>query len=311
MASQSQLSCSSKVVNSMTFDISESEQTPSPLVNDTIPEKEAITEKEIAVTEDKAIQTLFRRMSAAEVSQDEENSKENVGESIVDVEPEDLVNENKSELEEDNKKEGLLEKDIEETDVAQGGQEEDIVVAEHAQEELKTNGGAEEMTDKPFEEDQLENETTENEKTDAEESMTYTEPEMSNEHLEDDQQDRDKEQEPEEQHIESLKSEGDPSQNLKTSAGSKELEKEEMALGTVDAKMVPEEPSMEETMSFIPEEDVDPVLSENVKCSPTKELNAGVIKSDVLNILGPVESEVTALRDKEQRKLKARKVLNA
>ncbi len=262
----------------MTFDISESEQTLSPLVNDTITEKEAITEKEIAVTEDKATQTLFIRMSAAEVSQEEENSKENVGESVVDVEPEDLVNENKSEQEEDNKKEGLLEKDIEETDVAQGGQEEDVVVAEHAQEELKTNGGAEEMTDKPVEEDQLENETT-----DAEESRTYTEPEMSKEHLEDDQQDRDKEQEP---------------------------EKEEMALSTVDAKVVPEEPSMEETMSFIPEEDVDPVLSENVKCSPTKELNAGVIKSDVLNILGPVESEVTAFCDKEQSKVKARKVLN-
>lgn len=306
MASQSQLSWSSKVVHSMTFDISESEQTLSPLVNDTIPEKEAITEKEIAVTEDKAAQTLFRRMSAAEVSQEEENSKENVGESVVDVEPEDLVNENKSEQEEDNKKERLLEKDIEETDVAQGGQEEDIVVAEHAQEELKTNGGAEEMTDKPVEKDQLENETT-----DAEESRTYTEPEMSKEHLEDDQQDRDKEQEPEEQHIESLKSEGDPSQNLKTSAGFKELEKEEMALSTVDAKVVLEEPSMEETMSFIPEEDVDPVLSENVKYSPTKELNAGVIKSDVLNILGPVESEVTTFCDKGQSKVKARKVLNA
>lgn len=64
---------------------------------------------------------------------------------------------------------------------------------------------------------------------------------------------------------------------MKTSAGSKELEEEEMALNTVDAKVVPEEPSMEETMSFIPEEDVDPVLSENVKCSPTKELNSGVI----------------------------------
>ncbi len=68
------------------------------------------------------------------MSQEEENSKENVGESVVDVEPQDLVNENKSEQEEDNKKEGLLEKDIEETDVAQGGQEEDVVVAEHAQE---------------------------------------------------------------------------------------------------------------------------------------------------------------------------------
>ncbi len=295
----------------MTFDISESEQTLSPLENDTIPEKEAIAEKEIAVTEDKATPTSFRRMRAADVSQDEEKSNENVGESIVDVEPEDLVNENKSEQEQDNKIEGLLEKDIEETDVAQGGQEEDIVVAEYAQEELKTNGGAEEMTDKPVEEDQLENETTENEKTDAEESMTYTEPEMSKEHLEDDQQDRDKEQEPEEKHIEALKFEVDPSQNLKTSAGSKELEKEEMALATVDAKVVHEEPSMEETMSFIPEEDVDAVLSENEKCSPTKELNAGVLKSDVLNICGPVESEVTTIRDKEQSKVKARKVLNS
>ncbi len=295
----------------MTFDISESEQTLSPLENDTIPEKEAIAEKEIAVTEDKATQTSFRRMRAADVSQDEEKSNENVGESIVDVEPEDLVNENKSEQEQDNKIEGLLEKDIEETDVAQGGQEEDIVVAKYAQEELKTNGGAEEMADKPVEEDQLENETTENEKTDAEESMTYTEPEMSKEHLEDDQQDRDKEQEPEEKHIEALKFEVDPSQNLKTSAGAKELEREEMVLSTVDAKVVPEEPSMEETMSFIPEEDVDPVLSENVKCSPTKELNAGVLKSDVLNSLGPVESEVTTIRDKEQSKVKARKVLNS
>ncbi|XP_016312178.1 centrosomal protein of 290 kDa isoform X2 [Sinocyclocheilus anshuiensis] len=297
--SRPSLSWSSKVVHSKTFDISESEQIQSPLVNDTIPEKEAITEKEIAVTEDKATQTSSRRLSAAEVSQDEENSKENVGESIVDVEPEDLVNENKSEQEEDNKKEGLGEKDIEEPDEAQGGQEEDIVVAENAQEELKTNGVTEEMTDKPLEEDQLEYE-----KTNAEESRTYTEPEMSKKHLEDDQQDRDKEKEPEEQHIESLKSEGDPSQNLKTS---KELEEEEMALCTVDAKVVSEEPSMEETMSFIPEEDVDPVLSENVKCSPTKELNSGVIKSDVLNILGPVESEVTTFREKDQSKVKARK----
>ncbi|XP_016115081.1 centrosomal protein of 290 kDa [Sinocyclocheilus grahami] len=278
--SRPSLSWSSKVVHSKTFDISESEQIQSPLVNDTVPEKGAITEKEIAVTEDKATQTSSSRLSAAEVSEDEENSKENVGESIVDVEPEDLVNENKSEQEEDNKKEGLGEKDIEEPDEAQGGQEEDIVVAENAQEELKTNGVAEEMTDKPLEEDQLEYE-----------------------HLEDDQQDRDKEQEPGEQHIESLKSEGDPSQNLKTS---KELEEEEMVLST-DAKVVPEEPSMEETMSFIPEEDVDPVLSENVKCSPTKELNSGVIKSDVLNILGPVESEVTTFREKEQSKVKARK----
>lgn len=44
------------------------------------------------------------------------------------------MNENKSEQEEDDKKEELGETDIEEPDEAQGGQEEDIVVAEHAQE---------------------------------------------------------------------------------------------------------------------------------------------------------------------------------
>ncbi|XP_043083960.1 nestin-like [Puntigrus tetrazona] len=289
MASQSQLSWSSKVVSSMTFNISESEQT--------IPVKEAITEKEMAVTEDIATKTPFRSMSAAEVSQDELNSKENVDESVVAVEPEDLVNENKSEQEEDNKKEGLLEEDTEKPDAPQGRQEEDMMQAEHAQEELKTNRDEEEMTDKPLEEDRLENE-----KTTAEESRTETE--MSKEPLEDDQQDRDKEQEPEEHHIESLKSEGDPIQNLKTSAGSKELEEEEMAVSTVDAKVVPEEPTMGKTMSFISEKDMDPVLNEKVKCFPTKELKTG-------DILGPVESEVTAFPDKEQttKKVKSRKVL--
>ncbi|RXN19126.1 centrosomal protein of 290 kDa [Labeo rohita] len=284
--SRPSLNWSSKVTHSVTFDISEGE-TRSPLVNDTIHETEAVTEKEIAVTESKATQTSF---SAAEVSQDEERSKENLGDSVVDIEPEDLVNESKSEQEEKDKKEALLEKDTKEPDETQGGQ------GEHAQEELKTNEDAEEtdsglthqeITDKPLEGDQLEVETAENEKTNAEENRTHTEPEMSKEHLEDNQQDGNKEQE------------GDPSQNVKTSAGSKELEEEETAHSTVDSNLVLEQPAMEETKSFIPEEDVDPIVSENVKCSPTKELDAGVIKSELDANLGPVESEVTTFHDKE------------
>ncbi|XP_050955227.1 centrosomal protein of 290 kDa isoform X2 [Labeo rohita] len=286
VALPSQLNWSSKVTHSVTFDISEGE-TRSPLVNDTIHETEAVTEKEIAVTESKATQTSF---SAAEVSQDEERSKENLGDSVVDIEPEDLVNESKSEQEEKDKKEALLEKDTKEPDETQGGQ------GEHAQEELKTNEDAEEtdsglthqeITDKPLEGDQLEVETAENEKTNAEENRTHTEPEMSKEHLEDNQQDGNKEQE------------GDPSQNVKTSAGSKELEEEETAHSTVDSNLVLEQPAMEETKSFIPEEDVDPIVNENVKCSPTKELDAGVIKSELDANLGPVESEVTTFHDKE------------
>uniref|UniRef100_A0A9J8AIZ9 Centrosomal protein 290 n=1 Tax=Cyprinus carpio carpio TaxID=630221 RepID=A0A9J8AIZ9_CYPCA len=311
VASPPKLSWSSKVVHSMTYDISEDEKTRSSLVNDTIPGKEAVPEKQTAVTEDKATQTSFKS-----VSQDEEKSQENVGQSAADVEQEDLVNENKSEQEEDNIKEGLVEKDIEEPDETQGGQEEDIVVAEHAQEEMKTNVDVEEldsglthqeMTDKTLEEDQLENETTENEKTNTEENRIHTEPGIL-------KQDRDKEQEPEKQQIESLISEGDTSQNLKSSAGSKELEEEAAAaaLSTVDAKLLPEEPAIDENMSFIPEEDVDHILSENVKCFLTKELNTGVIKTelDVLDILGSVESEVTTFNDKEQTmksKVKARK----
>ncbi|XP_059401831.1 centrosomal protein of 290 kDa isoform X2 [Carassius carassius] len=306
VASPPKLSWSSKVVHSMTFDISEGQKTRSSLVNDTIPGKEVVPEKEIAVAEDKATQTSFRSMSAAKVSQDKEKTQDNVGERVADVEPEDLFNENKSEQEEDNKKE--VEKDIEEPDETRGGQEEDIVVAEHAQEELNTNGDAEELdsglthqeiTDKPLEEDQLENE-----KTNAEESRTQTEPGIL-------KQDRDKEQEPEEQHIKSLKSEGDPSQNLKTSEGSKELE-EAAALSTGDAILLPEEPTMDKIMSFIDEQDVAHILNENVKCSLTKELNTGVIKTelDVLDILGSVESEVITFNDKEQTmksKVKTRK----
>ncbi len=287
----------------MTFDISESEQTLSPLVNDTIPEKEAITEKEIAVTEDKATQTLFRRMSAAEVSQEEENSKENVGESVVDVEPEDLVNENKSEQEEDNKKERLLEKDIEETDVAQGGQEEDIVVAEHAQEELKTNGGAErwqisllkKISWKMKRQMQKKVGLTQSQRCQKNIWRMTNKTEIRSKNLKNNilslwnlkviQAKILK-------HLQGLKS-------LKRRNGTQHSWCQSGAWRTI----------MEETMSFIPEEDVDPVLSENVKCSTTKELNAGVIKSDVLNILGPVESEVTAFCDKEQSKVKARRYL--
>lgn len=308
LASPSQLSSSSKV-RSMTFDISEAEQTQSPLLNDTIPGSTEI-EKEVAT------QTFLT--SAAEVSRDEEQHKENC---VVDLEPEDVVNEIE--------KEESVEKEKNEPDEAQGGQ--DIVVSEHAQEELKTNRETEEIRSglthqkKALEEDQLEDKPTDNGITNAEEmldnSRTRTEPETSKVQLEDDPQDRDKEQEPEEQHIEiteSFKSEGDPI-HLKTSAGSKEVEEEETVLSsstTFDAKLVPEEPTMEETMSFIPVEDVDPILSEDVKGSSTKALNADVVESklDVLDILRPVESDFTVFHDKEQTmksKVKARKVLDA
>lgn len=286
----------------MTFDIRETEQTQFLLLNDIIPGSTEI-KKEIAFKENKATQTSFT--SAAEVSQDEEKS------CVVDLEPQDLVNDNKSE-QEANKKEESVEKDKDEPDEAQ--REQDIEIAEHAQEELKTNGETEELEselthqEKALKEDQLEDETTENEKENAEEMLdnsgTHTEPEMSKEQLEDDQQDRDKEQEPEEQHIESLKS--DQSIHLKTSAGSKELEEEETVLGsstTFDAKLVPEESTIEETI----------VLNEDVKGSPTTELNVDVVESklDVLDILGTVE---TIFHDKEQTmksKVKARKVLDA
>lgn len=284
----------------MTFDIRETEQTQSPLLNDIIPGSTE-NRKKIAFKKNKATQTSFT--SAAEVSQDEEKS------CVVDLEPEDLVNDNISEQEEANEKEESAEKDEDEPDEAQGGQ--DIEIAEHAQEELKTNGETEELEsglthqEKALEEDQLEDETTENEKANAEEMLdnsgTHTEPEMSKEQLEDDQQDRDKEQDPEEQHIESLKS--DQSIHLKTSAGSKELEEEETVLGsstTFDAKLVPEEPTIEDTI----------VLNEG---SPTTELNANVVESklDFLDILGTVE---TVFHEKEQTmksKVKARKVLDA
>ncbi|XP_067235779.1 centrosomal protein of 290 kDa isoform X3 [Chanodichthys erythropterus] len=297
LASPSQLSSSSKVC-SMTFDIRETEQTQSPLLNDIIPGSTE-NRKKIAFKKNKATQTSFT--SAAEVSQDEENS------CVVDLEPEDLVNDT-SEQEEANEKEEPAEKDKDEPDEAQGGQ--DIEIAEHAQEELKTNGETEELEsglthqEKALEEDQLEDETTENEKANAEEMLdnsgTHTEPEMSKEQLEDDQQDRDKEQDPEEQHIESLKS--DQSIHLKTFAGSKELEEEETVLGsstTFHAKLVPEEPTIEDTI----------VLNEDVKGSPTTELNANVVESklDVLDILGTVE---TVFHEKEQTmksKVKARK----
>lgn len=288
----------------MTFDISEAEQTQSPLLNDTIPGSAEIKE-EIAFKENKATQTSFT--SAAEVSRGEEKS------CVVDLEPEDLVNDDKSEQEEANKKEESVEKDKDEPDEAQGGQ--DIEIAEHALEEVKTNGETKELEsglthqENALEEDQLEDETTENEKANAEEMLdnsgTHTEPEMSKVQLEDDQQDRDKEQEPEEQHIESLKS--DQSIHLKTSEGSKELEEEEeTVLGsstTFDAKLVSEEPTMEETV----------VSSEDVKGSPTTQLNADVVESklDVLDILGTVE---TIFHDKEQKmksKVKAQKVLDA
>ncbi|KAK7121543.1 hypothetical protein R3I93_022587 [Phoxinus phoxinus] len=295
LASPSQLSSSSKV-RSMTFDISEAEQTQSPLLNDTIPGSTEI-EKEVVT------QTFT---SAAEVSRDEEPNKENC---VVDLEPEDV-----NEIE----KEESVEKEKNEPDEAQGGQ--DIVVSEHAQEELKTNRETEEIKsglthEKALEEDQLEDKPTDNGNTNAEEmldsSRTRTEPETSKVQLEDDPQDGDKEQEPEEQHVEiteSSKSEADPI-HLKTSAGSKEVEEEETVLSssiTFDAKLVPEEPTMEETTSFIPVEDVDPILSEDVKGSSTKVLNANV----VLDTLRPVESDFTVFHDKEQTmksKLKARK----
>lgn len=291
----------------MTFDISEAEQTHSPLLNDTIPGSIKI-EKEVAT------QTFYT--SAAEVSRDEQN-KENC---VVDLEPEDV-----NEIE----KEESVEKEKNESDEAQGGQ--DIVVSENAQEELKTNRETEEIKsvlthqEKALEEDQLEDKPTDNGNTNAEQmldnSWTRTEPETSKVQLEDDPQDRDKEQDLEEQYIEiteSLKSEGDPI-HLKTSAGSKEVEEEETLLSsstTFDAKLVPEEPTMEETMSFIPVEDVDPILSEDVKGSSTKALNADVVgsKLDVLDILRPVESDFTVFHDKEQTmksKVKARKVLDA
>lgn len=279
----------------MTFDIRETEQTQSPLLNDIIPGSTEI-KKEIAFKKSKATQTSFT--SAAE---DEEKS------CAVDLEPEVLVNDNKSKQEEANKKEESVERDKDKPDEAQGG--EDIEIAEHAQEELKTNGETEELeSGLAHQENALEEETTENEKANAEEMLdnsgTHTEPEMSKEQLEDDQQDRDKEQEPEEQHIESLKS--DQSIHLKTSAGSKELEEEETVLGsstTFDAKLVPEEPTIEETI----------VLNEDVKGSPTTELNVNVVESklDVLDILGTVE---TVFHDKEQTmksKVKPRKVLDA
>lgn len=286
----------------MTFDISEAEQTQSPLLNDTIPGSTEI-EKEVAT------QTFFT--SAAEVNQDEEQNKENC---VVDSEPEDM-----NEIE----KEESVEKEKNESDEPQGGQ--DIVVSEHAQEELKTNRETEEIKsglthqEKALEEDQLEDKPTDNGNMDN--SWTHTEPETSKVQLEDDPQDRYKEQDPEEQHIEiteSLKSEGDPI-HLKTSAGSKEVEEEETLLSsstTFDAKLVPEEPTMEKTMSFIPVEDVGPIVSEDVKGSSTKALNADVVgsKLDVLDILRPVESDFTVFHDKEQTmksKVKARKVLDA
>ncbi|CAM4734522.1 unnamed protein product [Leuciscus chuanchicus] len=299
LASPSQLSSSSKV-RSMTFDISEAEQTQSPLINDTILGSTEI-EKEVAT------QTFFT--SAAEVSQDEEQNMEN-------CELEDV-----NEIE----KEESVEKEKNESDEAQGGQ--DIVVSEHAQEELKTNRETDEIEsglthqEKALEEDQLEDKPTDNGNTNAEQmldnSWTHTEPETSKVQLEDDPQDRDKEQDPEDQHIEiteSFKSEGDPI-HLKTSAGSKEVEEEETVLSsstTFDAKLVPEEPTMEETVSFIPVEDVDPILSEDVKGSSTKALNADIVgsKLDVLDILRPVESDFTVFHDKEQTmksKVKARK----
>lgn len=279
----------------MTFDISEAEQTQSPLLNDTIPGLTVI-EKEMAFKENKATQTSFT--SAAELTQDEEKNKENC---IVDLEPEDLVNDDKSEQGEANKKEESVEKDKEEPDEAQGRQ--DIVAAEHAQEELNTNGETEE---KALEDDQLEDKTTENEKTNAEEmldnSRTHTEPEMSKLQLEDDQQDKVKEQEPEEQHIESLKP--DQSIYLKTSAESKEPEEEETVLSsstTFEAKLVPEEQTMEETI----------VLNEVVNVSPTTELNVDFVehKLDVLDILGPVESDFKKQTMKS--KVRAQKVFDA
>ncbi|XP_077066806.1 centrosomal protein of 290 kDa isoform X3 [Siphateles boraxobius] len=305
LASQSQLSSLSKVC-SMTFDISEAEQTQSPLLNDTIPGSTEI-EKEVAT------QTCFT--SPAEVSRDEQN-KENC---VVDLEPEDVVNEIE--------KEESVEKVKNEPDEAQGGQ--DLVLSEHAQEELKTNRETEEIKsglthqENALEEDQLEDKPTDNGNTNAEEMLDNirirTEPETSKVQKEDDPQDRGNEQEPEEQHIkitESLKSEGDPI-HLKTSAGSKEVEEEETVLSsstTFDAKLVPEEPTMEETMSTCgpPLEDVDPILSEDVKGSPTKVLNADVVgsKLDVLDILRPVESDFTVFHDKEQTmksRVKARK----
>ncbi|XP_067293288.1 myb-like protein X [Pseudorasbora parva] len=319
LVSPCQLSSSSKI-RSMTFDISEVEQNQSPLINDTIPGSTEI-EKEVAFKENEATQTSLT--SAAEVSRDEEKNN-----CVVNLESEDLVNDNKSEQEEANKKEESVEKDQDEPDEAQGGQDIVAIDAEHAQEELKTNGETKKIKsrlthqEKALEEDQLEDKTTDNEKTTAEgmldNSRTHTEPETSKGQLEDDQQDIDKEQEPEEQHIEiteSMKSEGDPI-HLKTSAGSKEVEEEEAVLSssiTFDAEQVPKEPSIVETKSFIPVEDVDHLLSEDVQGSPTKELNTDENKLDVLDILRPVESDFTVFHDKEQTmksKVKARKVLD-
>jgi len=297
----------------MTFDVSDAEQSQSPVLHDTIPGSTEI-EKEAAT------QTFFT--SAAEVTQNEEQNKENC---VVDLQPEDV-----NEVE----KEESVEEEKNEPDKAQGGQ--DIVVSEHALEELKTNRETEEIKpglthqEKALEEDQLEDKLADNGHTHAEEmldnSRTHTEPETSKVQLEDYPQDRDKEQEPEEQQIEiteSLKSEDDPI-HLKTSAEveeeetMKKTEEENSGSTTFDAKLVPEEPTMEETMSFIPVEDVDPILSEDLKGSSPKELNPDLndveSKLDVLDILQPVESAFTDFHDKEQKMkstVKARKVLDA
>jgi len=297
----------------LTFDVSDAEQSQSPVLHDTIPGSTEI-EKEAAT------QTFFT--SAAEVTQNEEQNKENC---VVDLQPEDV-----NEVE----KEESVEEEKNEPDKAQGGQ--DIVVSEHALEELKTNRETEEIKpglthqEKALEEDQLEDKLADNGHTHAEEmldnSRTHTEPETSKVQLEDYPQDRDKEQEPEEQQIEiteSLKSEDDPI-HLKTSAEVEEeetvkkTEEENSGSTTFDAKLVPEEPTMEETMSFIPVEDVDPILSEDLKGSSPKELNPDLndveSKLDVLDILQPVESAFTDFHDKEQTMkstVKARKVLDA
>lgn len=281
----------------MTFDIIEAEQTQSSLLNSTV----FVTEKEIAVKEDKATQTYFRSidMGAAEVNQDDEN----VVKSDVDLEQKALMNNDKTEQKEHNKKKGSVEKDEEQPDETQEGQ--GIVVSEYAQEELKTNDEAEElesglthreMIEKPLDEDQLE---VKNENTNAEEmldnTMSQAEPDTPKEQLE---HDRDKVQDSEEP----LKCECDPS------AGSKELDEEETALcssTTFDAKLVFEEPAMEENKTFTPEADFDPILSEVL---PSGELNTNTEN----NVLGHLKAKVTRLHDKEHSmKSKAQKVLEA
>lgn len=276
MASPSYVGCSSNVDISMTFDISEAEQLHSTITHNTIPSSKDI-ETEIVAT-----QMNFTTIDHG--TSDVIGQSVSVGENVVDVETEDLVNADKSERED----EAQEEDDDENADETQGGQDDG---------EPDKECGQDEMIEEPKTEREVDIESTHEmkEKIVKEVEMDNEQPEM-----EEDQQEEQKNQEineSEEQHVEM-------SEDLKTSAHSEELKEEEAAHGSgmiFDATLTSDEPQIKEKTSVITElEDPNAILNEDLEVCTNKDLNVAEDNLDVSKSrLGSFESDITAPQHKK------------